>query len=333
MLSESPPTPWPRVVGLVALLSVALSVLITAFGWPAARSEPREVPLVVAGPESAVAPIQERLAQVAGDAFDVTTVSDRDAAVAAIEDREAYGAIVAGRSGPEVLTASAASYTVAQLLDQLAETMAAEPAAGTPRVTDVVSAPADDPRGAGLSAGALPLVFSGLAGGGAFALAVAGMTRRIVGAVGLAVVGGLAMTAIWQFWLGALDGPYLANAGVVGLAVLASVSVLIGLHGLFGMPGFGVGAAILMLLGNPLSGLTTAPEMLPTGWGDLGQLLPPGAAGSLLRSVAFFDGADATRPLVVLLCWVAAGVTLCVVGTARSDRERDVSATPTGVPR
>jgi hypothetical protein len=260
-------------------------------------------------------------------------VSDRDAAVAAIEDREAYGAIVAGRSGPEVLTASAASYTVAQLLDQLAETMAAEPAAGTPRVTDVVSAPDDDPRGAGLSAGALPLVFSGLAGGGAFALAVAGMTRRVVGAVGLAVLGGLAMTAIWQFWLGALDGPYLANAGVVGLAVLASASVLIGLHGLLGMPGFGVGAAILMLLGNPLSGLTSAPEMLPTGWGDLGQLLPPGAAGSLLRSVAFFDGADATRPLVVLLCWVATGVTLCVVGTARSDRGRDVSATPAGVAR
>jgi hypothetical protein len=29
--------------------------------------------------------------------------------------------------------------------------------------------------------------------------------------------------------------------------------------------------------------------MLPTGWGTLGQMLPPGAGGSLLRSTAFFE--------------------------------------------
>jgi hypothetical protein len=60
--------------------------------------------------------------------------------------------------------------------------------------------------------------------------------------------------------------------------------------------------------------------MLPSGWGALGQLLPPGAAGTALRSVSFFDGAGAGRPFVVLSCWLLAGITLCGLGALRSQR-------------
>ena len=83
-----------------------------------------------------------------------------------------------------------------------------------------------------------------------------------------------------------------------------------GLHRVLGLPGIGLGAAVMMLLGNPLSG---APEMLPAGWGALGQLLPPGAAGSLLRSTAFFDGAGAWGPVLVLGTWLVFGVALALV--------------------
>lgn len=327
-------TPWERVFALAGLLTVALTVLIIAFAWPASRSEPREVPLVVAGPAEATAQAAERLRHAGEDAFDITAVSDRAAAVDAIESRDAYGAIVVDSSGAEVLTASAASPAIAQSLNQIAGALASEgPETPAARVTDVVSTPKDDPRGSGLAAGTLPLVFGGLAGGAGFATAVVGVWRRLAGLVTLGVTGGLAMVAIWQFWLGSLEGAYLANAGVVGLAIVAGGSVLIGLHALIGTPGIGLGAGLLMLLGNPLSGLSSAPEMLPTGWGDLGQLLPPGAAGSLLRSVAFFDGAGGTRPLIVLLCWFAAGLALCAAAAARASRERDVSATDAGVAR
>jgi hypothetical protein len=71
--------------------------------------------------------------------------------------------------------------------------------------------------------------------------------------------------------------------------------------------------------------MTSAPEMLPTGWGTLGQLLPPGAAGTALRSVSFFDGAGAARPLAVLGCWLLAGLLLCGVGSVRA-RGRAVPA-------
>jgi hypothetical protein len=84
--------------------------------------------------------------------------------------------------------------------------------------------------------------------------------------------------------------------------------------------GLVVGSLLALLLGNPLSGLASAPEMLPSGWGAFGQLLPQGAAATLLRSTAFFSGAGATSAVVVLTCWVAAGATLVVIAALRRTR-------------
>ncbi|MGW0201224.1 hypothetical protein [Nonomuraea sp. NPDC003201] len=98
---------------------------------------------------------------------------------------------------------------------------------------------------------------------------VRGTARRVTGALAFAITGGLAAAAI--------------------------------LRSLLGSVGFGLGAVAMMLIGNPLSGISTAPEMLP-GWsGTLGQLPPPGAGGQLLRFTAFFEGHGATRPVVVLV--------------------------------
>ena len=107
---------------------------------------------------------------------------------------------------------------------------------------------------------------------------------------------------------------------------LAAVSLsLLALGSLLGYAGLALGAGVLVALGNPLSGATSGPEMLPDGWGRLGQLLPPGAEISLLRSVAFFDGGG-RGPLVVLLCWMAAGLLLAAAGAARHGRRARVAA-------
>lgn len=313
----------PPVIAVIALLTAVLTVMLIAFAWPAARSEPRDVPLGVAGPPAAVGQITGALAQNVPGGFETHAYADRAAAVAAIEDREVYGAIVAGPE-PEVLTASAAGPVVAQALTQLAGRLAAQQAqqsgqpAAAPKVTDVVPLPADDPRGAGLAAGALPLVLGGILAAVALTNLVGAGARRVVGALGFAVAGGLALTAVLQYWLGSLEGSYWTNSGVVGLSIAATSVTILGLEWLLGTPGLGLGAATMMLLGNPLSGLTSAPEMLPTGWGGLGQLLPPGAAGTALRSVSFFDGAGAGRPLLVLAGWLAGGLLLCTVGALRT---------------
>ncbi|GGR69641.1 hypothetical protein J2S40_001277 [Nocardioides luteus] len=307
------------VIGVSLGLITLLTLLISAFAWPTSELEPRSLPLVVAGPEAAVTQIEAQLAARAGeDAFDVSTAADRDAAVEAIEDREAYGAIVAGPEGAEVLVASAASANVAQQLTQMATAMAAETGA-PPTVTDAVASPEDDPRGIVFGASALPLVIGGIMVGAITSMALRRTRDRVAAAFLIAVGGGLAMTGVVQGWLGALEGSYLANAGVVALGILAVALPIVGLRHLIGPAGIGVVALLVLLVGNPLSGITSAPEMVPFGW--LGQLMPPGAAGSALRGFAFFDGAATVTPLIVLACWAGVGLLLTLLPHRESGSE------------
>ncbi|MGW4946121.1 hypothetical protein ACWEOZ_31585 [Actinoplanes sp. NPDC004185] len=319
----SAPSPWARVAGAVALLTLIISVLLTAFAWPSVRSSVHDVPIAVVGPGAAAGQVSAALDQRLPDAFEITRVDTTAAAVRLIRDREVYGAIDVSAGAPQVITASAAGAPVAQALQGVATALAQAQAQGqTPAVAvrDVVALPADDPRGAGLTAGALPLVIGGLLAAALLTTLVRGTGRRVAGALAFAVTGGLAMAAILQFWLGSLDGAYLANAGAVGLTIAATALTVLGLESLLGAAGLGLGAATMMLVGNPLSGTATAPEMLP-GWsGALGQLLPPGAGSQLLRSTAFFDGHSITRPLVVLAAWVTLGVVLCLIGGLRARR-------------
>ncbi|HZX03453.1 hypothetical protein [Kribbella sp.] len=307
----------PPLIAVIVLLTAVLTVFLIAFAWPSARSEPRNVPLAVAGPAPAVAQVKTALDQALPGGFELTAVPDRQAAVQRIKDRDAYGAIVLDAPQPEVLTASAAGPAVAQILTQLAGRM--HPG-GAAKVTDVVPLPKDDPRGAGLAAGALPLVLGGIIAAAGLTQLVRSGSKRMLGAVTFAVTGGLALAAVLQYWLGSFEGSYLGNAGVIAMSIAAISLTLLGLEWLLGTAGLALGGAVMMLLGNPLSGMTSAPEMLPSGWGTLGQLLPPGAAGTALRSVSFFDGAGAGRPLVVLSCWLVAGLLLCGLGALRGRR-------------
>jgi hypothetical protein len=312
----------PPLIAVIVLLTAVLTVFLIAFAWPSARSEPRNVPLAVSGPTPAVAQVEAALEQAMPGGFEITAVPDRQAAVQRIEDRDAYGAIVLDAAQPEVLTASAGGPAIAQVLTQLSTRLSPESPA---KVTDIVPLPKDDPRGAGLAAGALPLVLGGIIAAAALTQLVRSGAKRMLGAVTFAVTGGLALAAVLQYWLGSFEGSYLGNAGVIAMSIGAISLTLLGLEWLMGTAGLALGGATMMLLGNPLSGMTSAPEMLPSGWGALGQLLPPGAAGTALRSVSFFDGAGAARPLVVLACWLLAGVALCGLGALRS-RARAVPA-------
>ncbi|MBC8989438.1 hypothetical protein H9X95_04590 [Micromonospora chalcea] len=317
------PSPWTRVAGAVALLTVIISLLLTAFAWPSVRSSVHNLPVAVAGPAAAVQQLTASLEQRMPGAFDVTEVADTAAAEKLILDREVYGAIDLTSGTPQVITASAASATVAQTLQGVATALTQANTQGTTStvaVRDLVTPPADDPRGAGLSAAALPLVMGGMITAVMMTRMVRGTGRRVVGAAAFAVTGGLAMAAILQFWFGSIDGTYLVNAGAISLTIAATSLTILGLESVLGVAGFGIGAATMILIGNPLAGTATAPQMLP-GWaGDLGQLLPPGAGGQLLRSTAFFDGHGSAHAITVLSCWLALGLALNLIAGLRSRR-------------
>ncbi|MEU3690743.1 ABC transporter permease [Streptomyces narbonensis] len=316
-----------RTIAVMVLIPTVVALALWAFAWPAARTAPRDLPIGVAGPATAVTALAEGFGRHGG-AFEVHRYEDAAAARAAIADRDVYGAVVVTPGGTELLTASAASPVVAGLLREAVTAQAPEGAKVT--VTDVVAAPAGDPRGAVLASSLLPLALAGAAAGVVTTLLGLRGARAATALVGASALAGLVGTALADSWLGALTGDWWAEAGVLSLTVLAIGSAFAGLAALIGKPGFGLGALLMILIGNPFSGVSSAPELLPTAVGSLGQLLPPGAGGSALRSVSFFDGAAAGGPLLVLCVWAAAGLTATLLG-ARGRRTEPAPA-PLPVP-
>lgn len=147
-----------------------------------------------------------------------------------------------------------------------------------------------------------------------------GLRIRLTGALLFSVVAGAAVAAVLQFGTHSIDGNYGLTALGVVLGMAAMSTTLLGLQAFLGMAGFALGGALMMLLGNPLSGLTTGPHWLPDGWATIGQLLPPGASGSLLRTNAFFGGTGAGLPALVLTAWVVIGVTFVLLADRQGRR-------------
>ncbi|MFF0504339.1 ABC transporter permease [Streptomyces fimicarius] len=322
-----PTAPNRRAVAVVLLIPLMVTLALWAFAWPAARIAPRDLPVGVAGAAPAAQQLEQRFQQRDG-AFEVHRFDDEAAARAAIEDRVVYGAVVATPQGPHLLTASAASPVVSQLLREAVTTSVPE---GTRvQVTDVVAAPPGDPRGSALGASVLPLALAGMAAGAVVTLMGLRGARAALTLVGSAALVGLAATGVAHSWLGVVTGDWWTEAGVLALTVLAIGSAVAGLAALFGTRGIGIGALLMVLLGNSFSGVTSAPQLLPEPVGAIGQWLPPGAGGSLLRSVAFFDGSAAGGAVLTLSLWSLFG--LAAVLLARRT-PKPAAPTPTGPAR
>ncbi len=116
---------------------------------------------------------------------------------------------------------------------------------------------------------------------------------------------------------------------VLGGNVARDLAALVaGLTAPLGVGGFVLAALLLVFVGNPFSGVSTAPVLLPEWAAFVGQLLPPGAGGSLLRSSAFFDGNGGGGALAVLLGWATLGLAAVWAGTLRPRRGGALSGHP-----
>ena len=299
----------------IVIVPLAVALVMTLFAWPSARLEPRDLPVGVAGPANAVQPIEQRLAAADGS-FDVHRYADDAAARQAIEDRDIYGAVVMTQAGPKALTASAASRTVAQTLTRAADEALAPAPTGAP-VTDVVP---DDQASSALPSSVLPLVIAGSIAGVLAVFLATGFASRLVLLATASVLGGLTGNLVLQSWLDVIGGDWVANAAGLSLTILATAAVVAGLQALMGRPGAVLAGVAMALVGNPFSGASSAPELLPQPVGAIGQLMPPGAGANLLRSTGFFDGAAAAGHVAVLAAWALAGVTLLLVAGLRGRR-------------
>jgi hypothetical protein len=306
----------PLVGTLVALAAVA-ALLVGAMALPIARSGPSDVPVGVAGTQEITGQLTTLMQQFGGEGtFEVQQFDSQNALAEAIEDREVYGGLFVDNTQATMMIASAAGIEVSDALQTVANALQSQAQAQV-TVTDVVAQPTEDPRGDGLSAAELPLAI-------AAALPVFGLIalyrRRPLAQIGGAVLAsaglGLAVAAVLTYVAGSTSGGnfWLLSAGLAG-GTFATTMILLGIYALAGRIGLGIGTAVLVLFGAPLSGLSSVPEWLPNPWGTLGQMLPPGATATVLRSMAFFDGAGSRSALLVMLMWTAVGLVLLGLGT------------------
>ncbi|MGH3525376.1 MAG: ABC transporter permease, partial [Mycobacterium sp.] len=239
----------------------------------------------------------------------------------AIHHRRVYGGLVMGSpgdpQGTTLLTASGASPIVAQLLTRVGADITQH--AGAPlHNEDLAPLPASDPGGTGLAASALPLTCAGLLPALVLLLVFPRTVwLQFVATAVFSVLAAVTIAALLRHVFESIDDNFWSVTAGLTLGVLAMSLPVLGLGALFGWVGVAVGVVVAVLLGSPLSGLMSAPEMLPHGWATLGQLLPQGANATLLRSTAYFSGASASTAILVLAGWAVAGTLLIGIAGVR----------------
>jgi hypothetical protein len=335
--AQTPPGQKPHTKWFVAVLlgigaAVAVALIVLAFLWPTKTMTAQNLPISVSGDKTAVDAFEKAVDANSPDTFDWVSADDRSDAVDQIKTRETYGAIVlpaAQGQLPEVLTAPAASSTATQLLNVMAGQLQAQvtaqvtaaggnPANAVVETTVVVPLSDDDPTGAGLAATAFPMTMGGMIGGIVISLLVVGPARRLAALAGLGVAVGIIAPLILQTWFGFLQGDFLPMALAMGLAVTATAAFIVGCTSLLGRAGIAIGAVLTMLVGNPLAAAAVPWQFLAAPWGAIGQLMVPGAAMSLVRSLSYFPDADVSKQWWVLGTWAAVGVVLTIAGHFRS---------------
>jgi hypothetical protein len=184
------------------------------------------------------------------------------------------------------------------------------------RSVDVVATSASDPRGLVLGAAPLPLTIFGVIMAAAIMLVARFRPawRQLVALTVVSAAAGLGAYLIVQGFLGALPHEQAATWASLSLTLLAVSAPTAGLIALIGPAGLAVGAGLMIVVGNAFSAATSAPQLLAAVVGHIGQWLPAGAGGNLLRSTAYFNGNGAAGHLSVLIIWCVLGLAAVFAG-------------------
>lgn len=205
-------------------------------------------------------------------------------------------------------------------LEQM-KAQAEQASAMTVKATAVVPLSESDSSGTGLTIAAFPLVIGGILGGVLSLNLIKGTWRRFATATLYAVIAGALIALILSTWFGFIPGDFATLWAAFAATYLATASFMIGMGALL-VPaaGLGLGVVVTMFVGNPISGASMPSVFLPGAWGQIGQMLVPGASSTLLRSIAYFPEAATSDQWLVLGSWIAFGLLTGVIGWALKER-------------
>ena len=303
-----------KAVGAVIGIPIIIGLMFFAFLAPTFASGPRNVPLAVAAP----GPLVEKMEATLSEDGPTLLVRDSDEEVRdAIAQREAVGGLVVTPQGATAYTASGNGAPYAQMIEGMAGQLEAQGMDVTRE--DLAPTSPDDPQATGLALLGLPLAFGGIVSAVIATLGFRGKKRtKLAVLVGIAALGSLVATWMLHSVYGTLTGSFGMEWFGIGCGILATSLLTAGLGAVIGLPGVGLGAILTIFVANPLSGLATGPWLLPVGWSTLGQWMPIGATGHLVRSLSYFDGLGATQSWWVLLIWIVVGLLLLFLERGRA---------------
>ena len=300
---------------LVGSLGVLVAVFALVSSNVAANHSPKPhgVPIGIVGTPALAGVADAELARAAPGAFDVHAYRSLSSARTAVLHRSVYGAFQPFPA-PVLLVASAASPPVAVLL-QRTFTRVARRSGRTLAVHDLVPLPASDSSGATSFSAVLSLILAGLVGASLlYALARnRPEAARVVLTVALGVGAGLVTALVTNVLIGAYPGHFFAVWGVATLFVFAIGLPIAAFQRIFGIAGTAIGWILFLVIGNPASGGSSAPELLPGFWRTLSQLLPPGAGVTSLRDVVYFNGHGSAHALIVLAVYAVLGGVVAMI--------------------
>lgn len=302
------------VVGMAAVAGLLAWLLIGLFAAPKLV----EAPVAVVGSGPQVSAIAQRLD--ARSTLDVTRVRSGAAARALIEEREIYGAYAPLSGSGRVVTANAASVPMARELRATFREVDNERGVKT-LVSEAKPLPSEDADGLTGYLLALVALVVAVLGGWLLELLAPSVRRgwkSVLGRIGvlalLSLVVGAVLAGVATL-IGALDEHVLAVGGVLALTAFGAAAVTTFLTSLIGrVLGLVVGLAVFVVLGAvATSGGSSAPQLLPERWQQIGSVLSPRSSVELVRNIVYFDGEAIRTPQIVLGAYALGGLVLMLV--------------------
>ncbi|MFE7440534.1 hypothetical protein ACFU7X_08730 [Streptomyces chartreusis] len=293
-----------KIVAALAVVLAAQALLALCLVSAQQLLVPRNMPFGVTGPPS---PVVAAVASRAG--LDLTSYPNESAVMDAAHQGELYGAYLSEGSSDTLVVVPAKSFFAQTELEPAF--LAAAHELGRPvTVQEVAPLTSEDPIGAVTSLLLLPLLIGGyLAAVLVFKAAhgVAAAPWRAAILIGYALVGALLTDLIAGPGIGAYSSshfwPLLPCFWLITSAVALAAAAVQALVGKLGT--LLVAVLFIVIGGPPAGGLGT--YLLPVYWRNIGVLLPPQSAVTLVNHVLYFDGNDISTPLVVLFLYAAAG--------------------------
>jgi hypothetical protein len=306
----------PRILVTALVAAVVSCLFFLSYGYATHAPRPHDVRIEVVGANGAATRVNEVFDRAVPGGFDVEPAADEAAAHEDVATGKAYGAIIDRPIGPVgLLTASASGLAVQQIVTRATTAYALVQRRAIVQ-KDVVPLPPSDAAGVSAFFLQLGLLIPGLLV--SVLLYLIGRRSRVWARISGAVVYALCAAALGVLVMdtafGALTGAAAALFGISVLAAMAFVVTVAALQAAFGLPGTAVAAAVLLIVGNPVNGVTVAAPLLPDGYRQIASAFPNNATVRAIKDQIYFGGQHSPKALLILSAWIVGG--FLIIGIA-----------------